>query len=102
MSPSAYRLITRSASFVARAWSTYDSSPQRLRRFGGAGLCHRKTAAQEIAPLAPDSLNLDILPGLLADELHGGFQDVRIEGSRQPLVAGNHNHQDIALVALRE
>ncbi len=79
-----------------------NGGPDPCGRIRSARLCHQKAAAQEIAPLAADGFNFDILPDLLPDELHGRFENVRVEGPRQSFVTGHHNQEDVVLLALRQ
>src|SRR6185369_10414609 len=39
-------------------------------------LRHRETPAQHIAALAPESLDVDVLPGFRIQEAHGRFRDI--------------------------
>ena len=51
-------------------------------------------AAQLVAALAADGLDVDLLVGVAGDELVGGLEDVGVEGAGKALVAADDDQQN--------
>ncbi len=77
-------------------------TPASLSDFELPDSRHRIAAAQEVAAFAADGFDFDVLAGFQFQKAHRRFEDVGVESSRQALVAGDHDQQDVVFGALRQ